>query len=74
MTEPLTGQIRVECCCIVSELIQLFDEIDIKSMGGNYWTFMNMLQPLFHDERTRERGMKLFRKVWDTFPQERAKG
>ena len=36
------------------ELIQLIDEIDIKGMGGNYWTFMNMLQPLFQEERTRE--------------------
>ncbi len=54
------------------ELIQLFDEIDLKNMGGNYWVFMNMLQPLFDNERTRDRGMKLFRKVWEAFPQERA--
>ncbi|HTU17039.1 MAG TPA: DUF1583 domain-containing protein [Gemmataceae bacterium] len=54
------------------ELIQLFDEIDLKSMGGNYWSFMNMLQPLFNQERTRPLGLKLFRKVWNAFPQERA--
>jgi tetratricopeptide (TPR) repeat protein len=54
------------------ELIQLFDEIDLKNMGGNYWVFMNMLQPLFDNEQTRDRGMKLFRKVWEAFPQERA--
>jgi tetratricopeptide (TPR) repeat protein len=53
------------------ELIQLFDEIDFRNLGGNYWTFMNLLQPLFDNERTRARGMKLFRKVWDAFPQER---
>jgi tetratricopeptide (TPR) repeat protein len=53
------------------ELIQLFDEIDLKSSGSNCWVFMNMLEPLFNDERTRARGMKFFRKIWDTFPQER---
>jgi tetratricopeptide (TPR) repeat protein len=54
------------------ELLQLFDEIDLKGMGGNHWAFMNMLQPLFDQERTRAQGMKLFRKVWNAFPQERA--
>ncbi len=54
------------------ELIRLFDDIDIKNMGGNYWVFMNMLQPLFDNDRTRAQGLKLFRKVWNAFPQERA--
>ncbi len=54
------------------ELIQLFDEIDIKGLGGNYWAFMNILQPLFSQDRTRAQGLKLFKKVWDAFPQERA--
>src|SRR5262249_53556924 len=54
------------------ELVKLFDEIDIRAMGGNYWAFMNMLQPLFAEEKTRPQAMKLFRKVWESFPSERA--
>ncbi len=54
------------------ELVKLFDEIDLKAAGGNYWVFLNVLQPLFQQERTRAQGLKLFRKVWEAFPQERS--
>src|SRR5262249_54695448 len=52
------------------ELIQLIEEIDLRATG-NYWAFVNMLQPLFGQERTRPQGLKLLRKIWKSFPQER---
>ncbi|HZV06513.1 MAG TPA: tetratricopeptide repeat protein, partial [Gemmataceae bacterium] len=55
------------------ELIQIVEEIDFKAAGGNYFSFMNLLQPLFKQERTRAQGLRLFRKVWDAFPQERGR-
>ncbi|HEY7326851.1 MAG TPA: DUF1583 domain-containing protein [Gemmataceae bacterium] len=55
------------------ELIQLIEEIDFKAAGGSYFAFMNLLQPLFRQERTRAQGLRLFRKVWDAYPQERGR-
>jgi tetratricopeptide (TPR) repeat protein len=55
------------------ELIGLIEEIDLKSVGGNVFVFMNLLQPLFKQERTRPQGLRLFRKVWEAFPQERSR-
>jgi tetratricopeptide (TPR) repeat protein len=53
------------------ELVKLLDEIDLRSMGSNYWAVMNLIQPLFGQERTRAQGLKLFRKMWEAYPQER---
>ncbi len=54
------------------ELVKFFDEIDLRSVGGNYWAFIQMLQPLLDTEESRVQGLKLFRKVWEAFPEERA--
>jgi tetratricopeptide (TPR) repeat protein len=53
------------------ELHKLFDEIDFRQMGGNYWTVMEVIEPLIANEKTREHGMQLFKKAWAAFPYER---
>jgi tetratricopeptide (TPR) repeat protein len=53
------------------ELAKLLDEIDVRKMR-NYWTVLEIIQPLLRDEKTQEHGMQLFRKVWEAFPEERA--
>ncbi|QEL19722.1 DUF1583 domain-containing protein [Limnoglobus roseus] len=53
------------------ELVALFDEIDLKKFN-NYWTVIEMVTPLLEQEKTREIGLKMFKKAWEAFPQERA--
>ena len=53
------------------ELIKFLEEVDLKSVGGNYWSFLELTEPLLAEEKTREQGLRLFRKIWGTFPEER---
>lgn len=53
------------------ELVQLLDEIDLKSVG-QYWSVMNIVQNLVQSQpQHRDAGMKLFRKAWKAFPENR---
>jgi tetratricopeptide (TPR) repeat protein len=54
------------------ELPELLEEIDLKQLAGNYWGILNTVQPLLASEKTREQGLKLFRKMWKAYPDERA--
>jgi tetratricopeptide (TPR) repeat protein len=53
------------------ELVTLFDEIDLKKFS-NYWTVIEMVSPLLQQDKTKELGLRLFKKTWEAFPQERA--
>ncbi len=53
------------------ELSKILEEVDLKKLG-NYWSVQQLVQRLFQDEKTRERAVKLFRKMWDAFPNERS--
>src|SRR5204862_7194232 len=53
------------------DLLKLFDEIDLKQLGGNYWSVLNMIQPLLSQEDSREQGLRLFKKAWAAFPEQR---
>lgn len=53
------------------ELVALFDQIDLKKLG-NYWNVAQMVSNLLEQDKTREIGMRLFKKGWDAYPQERA--
>ncbi|MDR3638922.1 MAG: DUF1583 domain-containing protein [Isosphaeraceae bacterium] len=53
------------------DLAAIFDTIDLKKLG-NYWSVQQLVQRLFQEEKTRDRAMKLFRKMWKAFPNERS--
>src|SRR5262249_38656686 len=53
------------------DLLKLFEQIDLKTMGGNFWTVTQMVQMLLQNEKNRPAGLKLFRKAWETFPSQR---
>ncbi len=52
------------------ELLEMLETMDIRRMGRSYY-IMNTVQNLMNDELMRGRIMKLFRKAWEAFPQER---
>src|SRR5262249_41995352 len=54
----------------LEELAQLFDEIDLRK-AGNYYSVTEPVAELLRNEKTRQLGLKLFRKVWEAFPQYR---
>jgi tetratricopeptide (TPR) repeat protein len=53
------------------ELVKLLDDIDLRSLGGNYWSVMQIVQTLLQDEKNQARGLRLFRKAWDAYPDQR---
>src|SRR5262249_7684747 len=53
------------------ELIDLLEQMDIRRLGRSYY-IMNTVQTFMNDEAMRGRVMKLFRKAWEAFPQERS--
>ncbi len=53
------------------ELYALLDSLDLRQMG-NVYSVTNLVQSMLRDEKTREKGMALFRKAWKTFPDERS--
>jgi tetratricopeptide (TPR) repeat protein len=52
------------------DLIKIFEETDLKQLG-QVWNVSNILQQLLQDEKTRDKGLVLFRKAWKAFPNER---
>jgi tetratricopeptide (TPR) repeat protein len=52
------------------ELVQVFDEIDLRKLGS-YWTITEPIQALLQQDKGKELGLKLFRKAWEAFPQYR---
>src|SRR5262249_43854024 len=53
------------------EMLTLLEEIDLKQMAGNYFAVLNTVQPLLADKKTQAQGLKLFRKMWEAFPDQR---
>ncbi len=54
----------------LDELAALFEDADVKKIG-NYWSVEQLISQLMQNEKTRERGLSLFRKMWKAFPQQR---
>jgi tetratricopeptide (TPR) repeat protein len=52
----------------LDELAKLLDEINLTKLG-NFWTITQPVAALMQNEPTREIGLKLFKKAWNTFPQ-----
>ena len=52
------------------QLYALLESLDLRAMG-NVYTVTNLVQTLIQDEKTREKGLALFRKAWKAFPEER---
>src|SRR5262249_42947428 len=55
----------------MDELVQLFDEIDMKALG-NYNTVANLIQNLVQNPKTIDQAIALLRKAWKAFPNERS--
>jgi tetratricopeptide (TPR) repeat protein len=55
----------------LDELVQMVEQLDLRSMAGNSGMVLNLLQQLVQDEKTRDRGMALFRRCWKSFPDNR---
>ena len=54
----------------MDELLDIFEQADLRKFGQSHYV-MNTVQNLMNDDAMRGRVMKLFRKAWDAFPQER---
>jgi tetratricopeptide (TPR) repeat protein len=52
------------------ELAALFDEVDLRKFGY-YWYIVEPIASLLRDDRSRELGLKLFKKAWEAYPQNR---
>lgn len=55
----------------LDELLDVFESVDLKSVG-NYWMVIEAVRSLMEDTKVRDKGLKLFRKAWEAFPNERA--
>lgn len=55
----------------MDELVKLFEEIDMKSLG-NWNTVANLIQNLVQNPKTIDQAMTLLRKAWNAFPNERS--
>ena len=52
------------------ELAQLFDEIDLRKVGS-YWSVFEIISAMVQNDKGREVGLKLFKKAWEAYPQQR---
>ncbi|HUR55406.1 MAG TPA: tetratricopeptide repeat protein, partial [Gemmataceae bacterium] len=52
------------------ELAALFDEIDLRKIGS-YWSVFEIITAMIQNDRGRELGLKLFKKAWEAYPQQR---
>jgi tetratricopeptide (TPR) repeat protein len=55
----------------MEDLAKIFDEIDLKPFGNNPWAIQQIVSTMTQEEKTRDLGMKLFRKMWKTHPDSR---
>jgi tetratricopeptide (TPR) repeat protein len=55
----------------LEELAQLLDEINLSKVS-NYWSISEPISMLLQNEQTREMGLKLFKKAWNSFPQQQS--
>lgn len=52
------------------EFVKALESIDLKSMG-HYYTVTNIVQQLVQNKKTQTQGLKLFRRAWESFPNNR---
>jgi tetratricopeptide (TPR) repeat protein len=55
----------------MDELVKLLEEIDLRALGGNFWSVTQIVQILLQDEKQRPAALRLFRKAWQAFPDRR---
>lgn len=55
----------------VGDLVKILDELDLKQMG-QYYVISNIIQELAQEEATRPASLKLLKRAWETFPEERS--
>ena len=55
----------------MDELVKLLEEIDLRTLGGNFWSITQIVQTLLQDEKQRPAALRLFRKAWKAFPDRR---
>jgi tetratricopeptide (TPR) repeat protein len=55
----------------LDELAAMFETMELKNLGG-YYVVQNLVSNLLRDAQSQERGLRLFRKVWAAYPQQRA--
>jgi tetratricopeptide (TPR) repeat protein len=53
------------------ELVKVFEEIDLRKSGSNYYAYTEIVQSLLQNEATQQQGLSLLKKVWEAFPNER---
>ncbi|HTK75342.1 MAG TPA: tetratricopeptide repeat protein, partial [Gemmataceae bacterium] len=53
------------------ELGQLLDEIDLRKVGS-YYTVTEPISEMLRNDKSRDLGVKLFKKAWEAFPQYRS--
>ena len=55
----------------IEEFASLVEGVDLRAIGNSN-AIMNMIQNLMNDPRVKDQGLAMFRKIWTTFPAERA--
>ncbi|OYV84432.1 MAG: hypothetical protein B7Z73_15450, partial [Planctomycetia bacterium 21-64-5] len=53
------------------DLVKLLDEIDLKAIG-QYYMITNLIQNMGRNNNQRPLAMKLFKRAWEAFPEQRA--
>ena len=54
----------------IEELGKIFDEIDLRKIG-NYWSIFESISSMLQQDKTKELALKLFKKAWEAFPEQR---
>lgn len=54
----------------MEELASFMDELDFRNLG-RYWSVIEIVQRLITQDKTRASGMKLFKRAWEAFPDQR---
>jgi tetratricopeptide (TPR) repeat protein len=53
------------------DLTALFEELDLRTLGTNYWMILEQIEPMLANDKTRHQGLKLFKKAWTAYPEQR---
>ena len=56
----------------LEELGKVLDAVDVRPFGSNPYALQQVVGTMLQDEKTRDLGMKLFRKAWKALPEARA--
>ena len=53
------------------ELVKVFEEVDLRKGGTNFYAYTEIVQSLLQNEATQQQGLTLLKKVWEAFPDDR---